>query len=167
MFLSGLGLNIQNAGQLSSQIEQDSLLFFGSLSTGQKLSNFIIGKWHVAPLKHVTLCCGCLDDLILLVEGDVEKVLDFGVLEELDTEQISQAWSDMLTLDDVVGWAVCSPWGFWGVGCRQCVNSGVVGQGGEHRSRLTGLKVEDKFIELSCHSAEGSDQVSGDRKSVV
>jgi len=90
-------------------------------------------------------------------------VLGISVLHPVGGEQITEARSNMSSVDGVVGRAVGGPGGLSGVGGSNSVDTGVGSEFGEHGSGLASFNVEDELLVhfLLMHGVDGALELIG------
>jgi len=144
---------------LASSVFRDSL----SLVSLEVSDNFF-SNLQITVLLDVGLG-GCLqDDVELFLEGFLGGVNGFEVFQEVDRVQITQARSDGLGVDTIVGGAVSGPRAFFTIGSSGGVDLDVVSEEVfEHGARFAGFDVNDHFTVLLvvAHVLQSSNEVIG------
>mmetsp|Transcript_17551 Transcript_17551/g.29617 ORF Transcript_17551/g.29617 Transcript_17551/m.29617 type:complete len:380 (+) Transcript_17551:298-1437(+) len=130
----------------------------GLLEAGLEVSDDLVGPVELSPLENVGLVGQLLNVIVLVLKSlDVHLGL-LGILKPVDGEEVSEAGSDRLSVDLVIGGAVSSPGALLGVGGGHSVDVEVVLEDVlEHGAGLAGLDVDDHLLVhlVGVHVLEG------------
>lgn len=103
-------------------------LLGGGIFTTQVITDSFTGESEVTPLHNLGLGGQILNNSVLSLEGVVRKIsVSISVFQPVDGEQITQAGTDVLTIDDGIRTAISSPGGLIGTGSRDSVDVEVSG----------------------------------------
>lgn len=73
------------------------------------MADWFTGESQISPLHDVRLSGGSLNSLELLLEGPGLWVVGKSILHPVDGKLVSEAGTDLLSADLVLGWAVGGP----------------------------------------------------------
>jgi hypothetical protein len=149
-------------GLLEDSLEEARLLWGVQIQVANEVANGLFHKLLITVSHHVRLVSCVNQNIELLVQGLLLNVGLVTIFHPVDREEVTEAGIDFDSIDDIIGWTVCSPGRLERVSSGDSIDVNVVGEDAvKHGPALASLKVEHKLrIHLILvHHVEGRIEV--------